>query len=80
MRICFSGFTRAALAAIRTRRQLYDAKACIIGFHDTLLALAKGDVDIAEMREFFFYGKTDAELKEARYIGGVVVFSKKENK
>lgn len=75
MRISGEGITRWGLNAVRGREELYDAEAAISCLHDALLAVAKGDIDAGQVREFFW--KND--LAEAKYHGGALDFTVKES-
>ena len=73
-KISGEGITRWGLRAIRDREELYDAHAAISCLHDALLAVARGQITPAEVREFFWPN----DLNEAEYIGSVLSFHEKE--
>ena len=55
--------------------QIGTVKACISAYHDALLGLAKGDVDIDEIKGFMFHGMPQEEIKSMPYCTMVIRFS-----
>lgn len=57
---------------------VYAIEMCISAYHDCLLALMKGDVELDEVRDFLLYKKTPEEIAAMPYCGNIVSF--KESK
>ncbi len=57
--------------AIKTRREMYNAKSAISCLHDALLAVAKGKITPEQVKEFFWRD----DLNEARFFGDVLDLS-----
>jgi hypothetical protein len=71
LRISGSGIALNGLRALGGREELYDAKAAISCLHDALLAVARGTVTPAEIRDFFWHRDLDA----AKFFGEVITFT-----
>ena len=92
MKLSFEGVRGNALRELRAienlalRHEDYDEdehtswaiKTCISAYHDCLLALMRGDVDVNEIKEFLLAYKTPEEIAAIAYCGEVVMFKKSE--
>lgn len=76
MNICFEGIRRMAYRAIKLRKGLGDARGCIDAYHDSILGLVNGDCSMEELKDFFFNGKSDEQIKAIPYTG-MINFKKK---
>ena len=70
MRISGSGMASIGLNAIKERQRLREAKMAIECLHDALLAVAKGIITPAQVREFFW----NSDLDKASFYGGALSF------
>ena len=89
LRISFTGAASNAKRAINilealaqehedfegSENEAYHAETCISAYGDTLLALAKGDIDIEELRDFWFHNQ---DIQAIPYDGKVLTFNREE--
>lgn len=74
VRISGSGIARNGMSAIKTRREMYNARAAISCLHDALLAVAKGKITPEQVREFFWRD----DMAEAQFYGDVLSLDEEE--
>lgn len=49
--------------------------ACISAYHDCLLGIMKGEVEVDEIKNFLFHGYDAEKIKKIPYCGSVVKFT-----
>jgi hypothetical protein len=88
LRISFTGISSNALADLAKLDRLaseheeyeddglaYSARACISAYRDTLLALARGDTTIEEVKDFWFHNDDPAQIP---YESQIIKFTEKD--
>lgn len=60
-------------------RKSHDKKEVAEAFGDCLLGIINGDCTVEEVKNLFFHGKTDDQIKKIPYTSSFVQIERKEN-